>query len=133
MFLAISGQNELCSTQAVEKEQEKSCSGMQWEGQDNTQSSAQGNPPDIPQCPARGDAEGHLADAEAHTHCSASAAAGLITAGEGHNYSAVILPHFRQCCAHCGVTQSVKTAHSSLLSRLLTVTGNVLFCLSFYH
>lgn len=74
------------STQAEEKEQEKSCSGKQWEGQENTQSSAQGNPPDTCQCPARGDAEGYLADAEAHTHCPASAAAGLITFGERHNY-----------------------------------------------
>lgn len=34
--------------------------------------------------------------------------------------------NFRQCFAHCGVTQSVRTAHSSLLSPLPAVTGNLL-------
>lgn len=85
------------------------------------QSSAQGNPPGTSQCPAGGYLEG----AEAHTHCPASAAAALTTCGEKHNHSPVILPHFRECSAHCGVTQSVRTAHSSLLSLLPIVTGNL--------
>lgn len=42
--------------------------------------------------------------------CPASAAATLITFGEKYNHSTVILPHFRVCSAHCGVTQAVSTA-----------------------
>lgn len=87
------------------------------------QSSAQGNLSDTSHCPARDDAEGYLADAEAHTHCPASAAATLITFGEKHNHSTVIPPHFSVCSAHCGVTLSVLP--SFLLSLLPIVTGNL--------
>ena len=93
MFLAISGQNTLCSTRAMEKEQEPVLSllqAKQREGQGKYQGPAAGTTqheaiPQIPtRCPARVNAEDQLVDAErsTNTHCPASAGARWITFGE---------------------------------------------------
>lgn len=110
-------------TQAEEKEHPLSSSGKQREGQGQYEG-PRAQHKAIPQPPARGDAEGSLADAEP----TPTALLQLLQDWshlERHNYPPAILPHFRQCSAHCGVKQSVSTAHSSLLSLLPTVTGNL--------
>lgn len=118
MFLVISGQNTLCSTQAVEKEQEPPSLLQESNGKDkdNSRTAELSTRQSLRYLPlsCQGWCWGLPGRCRGHTHCPASAAATLITFGEKHNHSTVIPPHFRVCSAHC-----------FLLSLLLIVTGNL--------
>lgn len=127
-----SARNRLGSTRGTKKEQEPVWSlpqAKQGEGGGESSRDYLANAtPQIPaQCPARINAEQQLGDVERSTDtlCPSSAGARWVTSGENTQ---------QLCCnpaasegpdpARCGVTQTVRTAHSSLLCHIPAATGN---------